>query len=226
MKTLNLHFRKSPRAFTLVETLVSTMIISFVIVGPLMLASNASAYARLTKDTMISTYLAQEALELLHHQQDSVYLRCIQARSSECSSTGNESPRETSWRLFKARLGNNSGGVSCYENENPSGCAYDFIDMTSNIDSNPTKYNVTSTQCPQMAFSSSTGMYLCSGVRGGAGYATTHFRRYVTIQTITTYNKGDPAYQDDLRITATVTFKRPNGFTHTIKVIDFLHARS
>ena len=64
------------RGFTLIETLVSVFIITTVVLGPLTVSSNASAYARQTKDTMTAVYLAQEAIELLHHQQDSIYLDC------------------------------------------------------------------------------------------------------------------------------------------------------
>jgi type II secretory pathway pseudopilin PulG len=72
------------KGFTLIETLVSTFVITMVILGPLTVASNASSYARITKDTLTATYLAQEAIELLRHQQDSIYIRCVQETGTFC----------------------------------------------------------------------------------------------------------------------------------------------
>lgn len=215
------------QGFTLVETLVSTMIISLVILGPLTVASNASTYSRITKDTLIATYLAQEAIELLRHQQDSVYLRCVQGVTSSCTTTGGEVPEEAAWRLFKARLGSNGQGSSCYKNDNPTGCSYDFIDMTSNQDNAPTKYVSTSSSCNTLSLETATKLYVCTGARGtGGGFTLTNFQRSVAIESIETFTESGTDYSDDLRVTVTITFKRPNGYTHTIKVVDFMHARS
>lgn len=215
------------RGFTLVETLVSTMIITVVILGPLTVASNASTYARITKDTLIATYLAQEAIELLRHQQDSVYIRCIQASTSACVPTGNETPQQTAWRMFKSRLGLNAQGASCFSTDNAVGCSYDFIDMTSDVNSNPTKYVSSQSSCNTLSLQSSTKLYVCSGARGsGSGYTVTNFSRSVSVTSVATFSGADSSYNDDLRVTVTVTFKRPNGYLHQIQVVDFLHARA
>lgn len=215
------------RGFTLVETLVSTFIITVVILGPLIVASNASTYARITKDTLIATYLAQEAIELLRHQQDSVYIRCIQGTTSNCVPQSNETPKEAAWRVFKARLGSNAQGASCYLTDNAYGCSYDFIDMTSNQSTNPTKYISTQSSCNTLSIQTSTSLYVCTGVRGGGGgYKVTNFSRSVSVTSINTFSGADQSYNDDLQVTVTITFKRPNGYMHQIKVIDFLHARA
>lgn len=215
------------RGFTLVETLVSTMIITVVILGPMTVASNASMYARITKDTLIATYLAQEAIELLHHQQDSVYIRCIQGTTSTCTPTGEETPQQLAWSLFKARLGSNVQGPSCFASDNPSGCSYDFIDMSTNQDQSPTKYVSTASECDTLSIETSSKLYVCTGARGtGGGYMVTQFSRSVSVTSIPTYSAGDAEYHDDLRVTVTITFKRPNGYTHQIQVVDFLHARA
>jgi prepilin-type N-terminal cleavage/methylation domain-containing protein len=218
---------RSPRGFTLVETLVSTMIIAVVILGPLTVASNASTYARLTKDTLIATYLAQEAIELLRHQQDSVYLRCIQYVTSACPITGNEAPEESAWRIFKARLGGNAQGPSCFSNENPNGCSFDFIDMTSDQNNPPIKYTSTSSSCNTLSLNKTDKTYVCSGSRGsGSGYTPTGFNRSISILSLETFSEGATRYDDDLRVTVTITFKRPNGYQHQIKVVDFLHTKA
>ena len=218
---------KSVRAFTLVETLVSTFIISVVILGPLTVAINASTYSRQTKDIMVSTYLAQEAIELLRHQQDSLYLKCAGDTSinAVCPpitiSTGDyEVPKESAWRLFKSYL---SSGVSCFA---AAGCAYDFIDMTSNENVAPTKYLPTNASCSTL-FITASYLYVCSGAHGSGGTATS-FARTVFIESISTFDSSDLydiAYNDDLRVTVSVTFRRQNGYTRTVTLVDFLHAR-
>jgi prepilin-type N-terminal cleavage/methylation domain-containing protein len=216
------------KGFTLVETLVSTMIISLVILGPLTVASNASVYARITKDTLTATYLAQEAIELLHHQQDSIYIRCAQEAGSFCVPTGTESYTDAAWRIFKDRFDSTSG-VSCFSDENPSGCSYDFIDMTTNEAVTPTKYISTNSSCSSLSIQTATHLYVCSSVHSaGGGYTSTSFSRSVSITSVPTFGSGtaEQDYFDDLRVAATVSFRRPNGFIYQVKVVDFLHARS
>lgn len=215
------------QGFTLVETLVSVFIITTVIIGPLTVASNASIYARLTKETMIATYLAQEAVELLRHHQDSVYIRCADQNVSKCSPTSGERPDETAWRVMKERLGNNPQGDSCFVSSmSDPGCAYDFIDMTTNQDFNPTKYVSTASSCSTLSYDPTSRIYVCTGVRG-AGLRSTTFSRAVKITPVATFDGiGSAAYNDDLRVTVIVTITRPNGFRHQVKIVDFLHARS
>jgi len=214
---------KNMKAFTLVETLVAVLIITTVILGPLTVALNASSYARQTKDVMTATYLAQEATELLHHLQESIYLKCVgdTTVNSICQATdpdGNgiyEMPSETAWRVFKGYL---SASPSCFDSV---GCSYDFIDMTSNEFTTPTKYLSTSSSCSSL-YLASTGLYMCAGTRGVSG-APTFFTRKVQVESIPTFSGLDANYNDDLRVTSTVTFRRSNGYTRSIKLVDFLH---
>ncbi len=212
------------RGFTLIETLVSVFIITTVILGPLTVASNASTYARQTKDTMTSVYLAQETLELLHHVQDSIYLECGSQTSSNCLPQNGETPSEAAWRIFRARLGYNSQGVSCYAIDNPSGCTYDFIDMTTDESANPSKYSSNGNSCATLSISIDH-VYVCTGVHG-TGFTPTSFSRTLTLTSLKTFSGGDEDYNDDLRATVTISFKRPNGYTRRIKVVDFFHARA
>ncbi|MFA5131703.1 MAG: prepilin-type N-terminal cleavage/methylation domain-containing protein [Candidatus Paceibacterota bacterium] len=221
MKSLfTLRTRKSIKGFTLVETLVSIFVITMVILGPLTVAINASSYAKETKDTMIANYLAQEALELLHHQQDSVYIRCVTSDNANCplSVVGNgvyEIPREAAWRIFRTKL---NSGVDCFA---ATGCSFDFMDMTTNEDAVPTKYLPTSASCSTLSKTASN-LYVCSGAHGAGGIATT-FTRSVFFESIPTV---DAVYNDDFRATVEVSFRRSNGYTRTIRVVDFFHARS
>ncbi len=221
------HIRSRVRGFTLVETLTATFVISMVVLGPLTVAIHASSYARETKNLMTATYLAQEALELLHQQQDSIYLRCVSADNVNCPLTdpdGNgtyELPKEAAWRIFRSRL---SAGVDCFA---ASGCSYDVIDMTTNQDANPTKYLPTSTSCKYLSITSAN-LYVCSGVSAhitGTPVQTT-FSRKVQISALDTFVEGSTKYNDDFRVTVTVSFVRANGYVRQIQVVDFLHARS
>jgi Tfp pilus assembly protein PilV len=215
--------RSSMRGFTLIETLVSTFIITMVILGPLTLASRASAYARITKDTLIATYLAQESIELIRHQQDSVYIRCIQEAGTTCVPTGTESIPDAAWRTFRDRF-NSVSGTSCFAAENANGCSYDFIDMTTNEDTTPSKYISTAAFCGTLSLQSTTNLYMCTGRASGAGYSLTKFSRSVSITSIPTLSGAEQNYNDDLRVTVTVSFRRANGYLNQVKVIDFLHA--
>lgn len=212
------------KAFTLVETLVAILIITTVILGPLTVAMNASSYARQTKDVMTATYLAQEAIELLHHLQESIYLKCVGDNSNSntvCSSTdpdGNgiyEMPSEVAWRVFKGYL---SASPSCFDSV---GCSYDFIDMTSNENIAPTKYISTASPCSGLSLTSNN-LYVCAGAHGTVGVPT-FFTRKVQVESIQTFSGNDANYNDDLRVTSTVTFRKSNGYTRSIKLVDFLH---
>lgn len=208
------------KGFTIIETLVATMILTMTILGPLTVAINSATYARQVKDIVTATYLAQEAIELLRHQQSSVYIRCSQPSSSGCTINTGESSRDAAWRILKQRLSNNASGPTCFSTT----CAYDFIDMTTNEDNNPTKYNTTGSSCSTLSINSS-GMYVCTGAHAGAGSMPTGFTRQVSIQSINTFNDIDAQYNDDLRVTVTVSYIRANGTTRQIKVVDFLHSR-
>lgn len=221
------------KAFTLVETLVSTFIISMVILGPLTVAMNASNYARQTKDVMIATYLAEESTELLHHLQDSIYLKCVGDTSVNTTCPASTSvngiysdPNQLAWVIFKDYI---KSGVSCFITDNPNGCAYDFIDMTTNENLAPTKYLPDSTLCNTLYLTTDSiitdrHLYVCSGVHGTGGVPT-FFTRKVQVESINTVPSGsDTIYNDDLRVTVTITFRRQNGYTRSIKLVDFFHA--
>jgi type II secretory pathway pseudopilin PulG len=216
------------KGFTIIETLVATFIITMVILGPLTVATNASSYAQRTKDTMIATYLAQEALELLRHQQDSIFIRCTSSASTACTPIQSggvyELPKQAAWRIFRERLDVNTGGPSCFASV---GCAYDVIDMTTNEDGYQTKYLPTGTECSKLALTPSK-LYVCSGVSSHIGGTSinTFFSRKVTITAVDTFTETGTKYNDDFRVTATVTITRPNGLIRQVKVVDFLHARS
>lgn len=235
---------KHVRAFTLLETLVSIAVVSTVIMGPLMIAVNSSAYARQSKDTMASTYLAEEAIELVHYQYLSYYIACHKNKAP-CKDVNipPETTSETAWRMFKSHFSATAvanSGVSCFT---ASGCAFDFSDMSATSSSGIYTFNPTAVECSQLSLlttinaSISRKIYTCGYselARNASGVQVfPHYSRKITIESLSTFEPGavslDPnlgLYQDDLRVTATVSFKRSNGSSKSIKIVDFIHARS
>ena len=240
---MKLKLNKTIRAFTLVETLTAIIIISTVILGPLTVAMNSSSYARQTKDTMIATFLAQEAIELLHHQQDSVFLRCVSQSIDQSSGTSgcpinttdnSLTTSQISWKIFKSRLSTSSGDQTCFFDENtPSeqGCSFDILDMATNEDNTPTKYQIDSSTCGSLSVDAD-GLYICSGKASSANSTGTSFSRTVKIESIlpdgsiTQKSNILDTYDDNLRVTVNVYFRLPNGFIKTISLVDFFHARA
>lgn len=255
---MNLFFknitRKQVKAFTLLEVIAAFAIVTLVILGPLTNAVNSSSFALQTKDVMVSTYLAEEAIELLHYQHDTLYLACINNKDACDGQVGlTETPGGAAWRIFKNRLNDSiSPSVSCFD-PNTKGCSYDFLDMLQATSTTPPKkYNpTTSTQCSGLSTvkSNVTGIesiarsyYVCKGdekkIEVGLqetilAFKASTYSRSVFIESKKTFDEGGGSgyshpewYNDDLIITATVSFRRSNGVMRSIKVIDFLHARS
>lgn len=247
--SLNIKYKKI-KAFTLLEVLASLTIVTMVILGPLTSAIDSSSYARQTKDVMISTYLAEESLELLRHQYTTIYLQCIH-KEGMCTDILNpnlagETDSDKAWRIFKERLDGvglvGGGGTSCF---NVNGCTYDFFDMKGATTTNtPTLYSPIGNQCSTLSLVTAAGVganknyYVCTGVPShhAAGFTSkkTQYSRRVSIVSAPTFNeptvptggRNIGIYNDDLIMTASVSYRRSNGTLRTIKVIDFLHKRS
>jgi type II secretory pathway pseudopilin PulG len=224
------HKNFSTKGFTLIEALVSAFIVSSIVLGPLTIALDASANAKMTKDTITAGYLAQEGVELLRSLQDSIYLKCSQGETL-CVLGVNETTSDAAWRIFKGYLGYGTRSIStsCYLIDG-EGCTYDFYAITEHlgdtVDASPALYNIYDTPCSLLALGSD-GIYACMGVRGsGPGYKPGKYKRVVTVQSITTIPGPDSSLNDDLRVVSSITFVRPFGTTKTVTVVDFLHARS
>lgn len=228
------------KAFTLLETLTSIAILSFVIVGPLTVIMGSSSYARQTKDVMVATYLAEESVELLQNQYDTLYIYCKnQPADTFCATSTGEVGGQIAWRLFKERLGAVDGYPSCYVNANPSGCSFDYLDMSGEATTTPPRYVVNDTECPFLVGvatpivggdGESLHTYACTGIpahiTGTVDVMT--FARSVFIEQIPTFESSLPEeeqYNDDLRVTAQIKFKGVNGVTQTQKIVRFFHAR-
>lgn len=162
------------KAFTLLETLASIAIISLVIVGPLSVLSSSSSYARQTKDVIIATYLAEEAIELLQNQYDSIYIYCNKNATAtdpgslcEPASATETTTGQTAWRVFKERLSDSPGQPSCFKDENAAGCTYNATDMLGEITlTPPTRYEAGGEECPRLIKVSTRVMNYYQGAHG------------------------------------------------------------
>lgn len=242
------------QGFTLLETLVSVGILALVIVGPLAVIMNSSSYARQTKDTVVATYLAEEAIELLQNQYDSLYVYCKKNQGvSPC--TGTETTAgQLAWRVFKERLNAGGGQPSCFLTSdggvtaNSDGCSYDFEHMIGDITENPTRYSSSDDECPYLVGATTTIIkpvseeegryqqitrytYVCKGdIPPGATIVDKKpFTRSVSVEWLPTFDEGstdfEDHYNDDLRIISSVTYRGINGYPYTVKVTRFMHSR-
>jgi prepilin-type N-terminal cleavage/methylation domain-containing protein len=218
------------KGFTLLETLVSIGILALVIAGPLAAIINSSSYARQTKDTMIATYLAEEAVELLQNQYDSLSVFCKnQPADALCTPSGTETPGQIAWRVFKARIGPIAAAQSCYS---PSSCSYDYIDMLGDVAASPfVRYSSSGSSCPALVNASTTDSlhnYVCQGVPSHimGPVEAKAFTRSISIEDVLApFDPVGGEYNDDLRVTVDVQFKGVNQFMHSVKIISFMHAR-
>lgn len=93
-------FYTSKRAgFTLIETMVAITIITLAIAGPLVIANSAIVAARISRDQLTASYLAQEGIEYVRAMRDDNYLAVY--------NTPNEG---SAWSNFLSQLG--TGTVS------------------------------------------------------------------------------------------------------------------
>lgn len=234
-------YKNSIQAFTLIETIVSIGVIMAAIIGPLSVAVNSSTQAQDTKYQMISTYLAQEAVELLKFYRDSLFIPCTN-QTSACAAIdiggGNyEQNNESAWRRFKAGLTGSitSGTGSCFSVD---GCVIDvggFQDPALGVitwlpSTCPLLY-VDETKLKGGSSAQTDGMYGCLDSTFPPSALSrvkkTAFKRIVTLTSIpaTSASTYDINYNDDLRVSVTVSYTRPNGFIKSVTVVDFIRSR-
>ena len=238
MRTLFKNNSIKIRGFTLLETLTSIGILALVIIGPLSVIINSSSYARQTKDTIVATYMAEEAIELIQNQYDSLDVLCkkspiILLCASPFSSI---SSGKVAWLAFKERFGAHDGQPSCYVTDNPEGCSFDFLHMIGDITATPSRYVATDSHCKYMVEVKTPledeitrNSYVC---QGEASHITGTvdprlYTRSVSIEWLPTFEPGaiEDQYNDDLRITVTVGFKGVNGYPHSVSITKFMHSQ-
>ena len=183
--------RYTTKGFTLLETLASITVLSLVVIGPLSVTISSSGYARQTKDTIVANYLAEEAVELLQNQYDSMYVYCKKnvaaTQPGGLCESATEETSQTAWRLFKNKLSSTEGQAlsnsqpSCYlpkaagpaytgDTGNANGCALDYVGMIASSDEVLTRYDASSNNCKYLVpASTSTSRYVQIDSAGQAG---------------------------------------------------------
>ncbi len=249
MKTLFTFFthRKNRHipAFTLVETLVSVAILTIAISGPLSVALFASAHAKDTKNKMIATWLAEEAIEIVRNKRDTFFIACTSGQSS-CTFgsviTGlPENVGEASWKGFKlSNIRQKDTGSGLYLFDCYNACAYDAEGGPFNSDDGECDRLITNDffqKGHQNAISGThqiakDGMYLCNVYANttddvGGGDRDSDFTRFLSMQVLSPLSSVsyDKNYKETIRIRSYVNYKTPSGDTKTVMVEDFLNAR-
>ena len=238
------------KAFTLIEVLVSLWIITVAILGPLAVAINSSSASRDTKDIVISSYLAQEAFELLRFSRDTIFLKCIGNDPASCvaipipvstTTPDYENGQESAWRLFKEAIATTDpSNKSCFVSQNANGCTYDIEGFLTAPAALPTIFSAAGVECALLnrdtrrqdgitgSASPTDGMYLCSDHSGNL--SPTSFKRTVKITSIPSIlpnvpGSYDELYNDDLRIEVTISYSKTNLLIKKVKTVDFIRAR-
>ncbi len=206
---------KNQKAFTLVETLTAMTIIILAILGPLTVAVYSFSYATETRDNITATYLAGEAIELLRYKRDSIHID----GTFKTGSIYAVNP----WSSFKNIFGTQSPVGGCYIDPTThigNGCAFDIftIDDPSPIVACPFLYRNEAVTNPTYLYSCNSGLY------SSPDNVKTSFSRNVKMENIVQVNNPIPD-EDDIRVTSTVTYKKSNGLSKNITVIDFIHRR-
>lgn len=194
---------KKQKAFTLVETLTAMSIIILAILGPLTVAVYSFSYATETRDNITATYLAGEAVELLRYKRDSIHID---------GTFHSGSPYATNpWNSFKILFGDltQTPPAGCYSS---GGCVFDIF----SIDNSPPTVD-----CPFFYRDSVTFLYSCTN---NVTASSTSFSRNIKMQDVVQPSNAI-VDEDDIRVTSSVTYKKSNGLSKTVSVIDFIHRR-
>lgn len=182
------------KAFTLIETLIAVSILTLSIAGPLFTASRATIAARVARDQLVASYLAQEGLEYVRAMRDNEYLAAYQAGGNAVSATA--------WSNFISS--GNTGSIA--------GCTA----TTCTLDPTRPMGTGSGLALTPCSGSSCTPLYLASGVytqqSGLPGATQTPFTRTIRATAISA---------SDERITSTVSWTS-RGVPYAVTVFDHL----
>ncbi|MDQ5962602.1 MAG: Type secretion system protein [Patescibacteria group bacterium] len=249
MKQLHFKVYTKVKAFTLIETLMATFIISMVVLGPLTVSITASSYARDTKGAIIANYLAHEGLELVRFKRDSIVVECLNSAPTCTLLSFNppETVQQGAWRIFKERMGSQgweNGFPPCFVGQSTNeGCAFDvYGTVVTGGDVGERYLGESGDECSSLYiddrkdkqnFSNSTGVdvtdwiYVCKDNGTPLNYSDTGYKRIIKMTQVTlpSWNDYQKMYEDDIRVESIVTYRKNAGVIKTVRVIDYLHAR-
>lgn len=87
---------KSGGGFTLIETLIAVTILTLAVTGPLVTANRSIVAARVSRDQLTASYLAQEGIEYVRAMRDNAYLAAYRAGGADVS--------ERAWNDFRSSI--------------------------------------------------------------------------------------------------------------------------
>lgn len=231
--------KKYLRGFSLIEAMVGIFIISVVIGGPMTIAGRAAQGIRSSKEIFTSTFLGEEAIELIRFKRDTLFLECSDVLSVNCgiityAGVAEIAPGDPAWRIFKAQFGYPNS--LCFS---ANGCTFDDQSiLLSPIATSTEVYDASSTSCgtlyqdrtsqlKDIPNASSLGfMYLC-GTHKVASSTDAQITRVIKMTSTSTAAcpSFDCSYSDDIKVDVNMTY-RFNGSNKTITVTDFIKPRS
>ncbi len=185
--------RSSQGGVTLIESIVSIMLLSIAVAGPMTLAAHSIKASGSARNEMIATHLAEEGLEVVHSMRDN--------NSADDNTLG-----KTAWmaNIF----------VNCHT---LPGCIVDATQHQS-----PNVWNNTLALKPGIStvyLNPGVGLYRQSDVSLGSPWAATAFQRTILLTGID--DSLNPLRQ--VRVTATVTYPGYGGKTQTISIAEDLY---
>lgn len=145
------------KGFTLIESMIAVTILTLAVVGPMVAANRAIVAARISRDQLTASYLAQEGIEYVRAIRDNEYLAAYQAGGPNISTIA--------WSSFLAGAINQCRGSEC------------SLDPTllMGYGSGSSLYQCTGDNCKLYLLPN--GVYATN--RSGQGGTATHFKRTI-----------------------------------------------
>lgn len=173
MKIFSLTFlkNKQKKGFTLVETLVAILILTFAIIPVMYIASQGATSATQSRNQIIAAYLAQDAMDFILAVKNENIMACKKVKNTCTSSNGTVS------KDWLANLRTNC--------TNSKTC--DII--TDRISGVYTVACTSSTTCPKLYYNNATGYY--THTSSPPNTVSTDFVRSVTMTKINNVPGGD-----------------------------------
>ena len=88
-KIKNKIYQKNLKAFTLIESLASILLIMIAVLGPLTITLNGLKSVSQNRDRVIATYLAESYIEEIKNLRDSIFLKCTKNGSISYDNNNN-----------------------------------------------------------------------------------------------------------------------------------------
>lgn len=202
------------KGFSLVETIVAITVLTVAITGPIYLAYLGIRASRDAKNELVATQLAAEALE------------AIQARRNSIAATTDVTTNTWMSEMLASPAG------TC---DTANGCVVDITqkDMPLGIISANAIVECPNAACittsgsakdyGRMYYSAASKFYRQGNFTPGGTYQRTPYRRIIRMNYVDANGNPTTTATDQVRVTATVTYERPNGFLGSVSISQDLY---